>query len=434
MYRYAIEMLVKWKNSPYRKPLIIKGARQVGKTWLVKKFASIYYKKFIYVNFEEQIELRNLFRKNLNVSRILSELEAFYSIKIEVQDTLIFFDEIQEAENGLTVLKYFCENAPEYNVIVAGSLLGMLIHQKVSFPVGKVEFLTLYPMNFIEFLLAKKESGLVELIQNRSWESIELFSSKFTDLLKQYLYIGGMPYVVKNFIKKEDWQLARLQQKEIIDAYEEDFSKHAPVDLMPRIQQVWKSLPTQLSKENKKFIYGVIREGARAREYELAIQWLIDTGLIYKVHNVSAPRLPLAAYMETSIFKIYCNDVGLLGAMAGLTSKTIVLGNEIFKEFKGALTEQYAFQQMIQENTLYYWSKPNAKQEIDFLLQKDDKIIPIEVKAGVNLKAKSLRQFVIENHSELAYRISLINYRKEEWLINLPLYCISQLNYIADEA
>lgn len=434
MYRYAIEMLIKWKNSPYRKPLIIKGARQVGKTWLVKKFASIYYKKFIYVNFEEQIELRNLFRKNLNVSRILSELEAFYSIKIEVQDTLIFFDEIQEAENGLTVLKYFCENAPEYNVIVAGSLLGMLIHQKVSFPVGKVEFLTLYPMNFIEFLLAKKESGLVELIQNRSWESIELFSSKFTDLLKQYLYIGGMPYVVKNFIEKEDWQLARLQQKEIIDAYEEDFSKHAPVDLIPRIQQVWKSLPTQLSKENKKFIYGVIREGARAREYELAIQWLIDTGLIYKVHNVSAPRLPLAAYMETSIFKIYCNDVGLLGAMAGLTSKTIVLGNEIFKEFKGALTEQYAFQQMIQENTLYYWSKPNAKQEIDFLLQKDDKIIPIEVKAGVNLKAKSLRQFVIENHSELAYRISLSNYRKEEWLTNLPLYCISLLNDNEDEA
>lgn len=353
------------------------------------------------------------------------ELEAAFATKIVAEETLIFFDEIQEAENGLTSLKYFYENAPELNIIAAGSLLGILIHQKISFPVGKVQFLTLYPMNFNEFLIAKGEERLVNLINTQQWESIRIFSNRLIFLLKQYFFLGGMPDVVKHFIENEDWKEARVIQNEILQSYSEDFSKHAPTELVPRIKLVWNSLPSQLSKENKKFIYGVLREGARAREYEMAIQWLIDGGLIHKVYNVSAPRLPLKAYEEQSIFKIYCNDIGLLGAMSELNSRTIVEDNKIFTEFKGALTEQYAFQQLIQSHSLWYWSKSNSQQEIDFLLQQVDQIIPVEVKSGENLQAKSLRQFVKENHSELAIRLSLSDYRKEEWLTNIPLYCIS---------
>lgn len=433
MYREAINKLIEWKRSRRRKPLIIEGARQVGKTWLVKEFAAKHFKQLIYVNFETHIELREIFIRDLQVSRIIMDLEAYFGSKIQPEETLIFFDEIQEATNGLTSLKYFCEDAPELNVIAAGSLLGILLHKKESFPVGKVQFLTLYPMNFSEFLIAKKEERLLGLIENKEWESLKLFASRLTLLLKQYMYLGGMPEVIKNFIENEDWKLSREIQNEILDSYSEDFSKHAPKEMVARIRQVWQSLPSQLSKENKKFIYGVVREGARAKEYELAIQWLIDCGLIHKVNNVSAPRFPLAAYQELSIFKIYCNDIGLLGAMAQLSSRTVVVGNELFKEFKGAMTEQYVFQQLLQGHTLYYWSKSNSQQEIDFLIQDKDSIVPIEVKAGENLKAKSLRQFVIENHSEKAYRLSLSDYRKENWLTNIPLYCVNLLNKSQDE-
>lgn len=433
MYREAINKLIEWKRSRRRKPLIIEGARQVGKTWLVKEFAAKHFKQLIYVNFETHIELREIFIRDLQVSRIIMDLEAYFGSKIQPEETLIFFDEIQEATNGLTSLKYFCEDAPELKVIAAGSLLGILLHKKESFPVGKVQFLTLYPMNFSEFLIAKKEERLLGLIENKEWESLKLFASRLTLLLKQYMYLGGMPEVIKNFIENEDWKLSREIQNEILDSYSEDFSKHAPKEMVARIRQVWQSLPSQLSKENKKFIYGVVREGARAKEYELAIQWLIDCGLIHKVNNVSAPRFPLAAYQELSIFKIYCNDIGLLGAMAQLSSRTVVVGNELFKEFKGAMTEQYVFQQLLQGHTLYYWSKSNSQQEIDFLIQDKDSIVPIEVKAGENLKAKSLRQFVIENHSEKAYRLSLSDYRKENWLTNIPLYCVNLLNKSQDE-
>lgn len=427
MYRIAIEELVKWKASSNRKPLIIKGARQVGKTWLVKEFASKYYKTLIYLNFEEHIELRGIFKMDLHIPRILMELEAVFATKIEAENTLIFFDEIQEAENGLTSLKYFYENAPELNIIAAGSLLGILIHQKISFPVGKVQFLNLYPMNFIEFLLAKNEERLADLIVKHQWESIKLLSSRFIFLLKQYFFVGGMPDVVKNFAENEDWMEARAIQNDILASYGDDFSKHAPTELVPRILQVWNSLPSQLSKENKKFVYGVVRKGARAREFEMAIQWLVDGGLIHKVNNVTAPRLPLKGYEEQSIFKIYCNDIGLLGAMSELSSKTLVLGNDVFTEFKGALTEQFVFQQLIQTNSLWYWAKPNSQQEVDFLIQQADKVVPIEVKAGENLKSKSLKQFVTENHSPLAIRLALTDYRKEEWLTNVPLYCVSTI-------
>lgn len=429
MYRQAIEKLIKWKSSPRRKPLIIDGARQVGKTWIVKEFASKYYENLIYINFEEQSALRALFKNDFNIKRILLDIEAASYSNINPETSLIFFDEIQEAENGITALKYFYENAPQLNIIAAGSLLGIMLHNKISFPVGKVQFLTLYPMNYIEFLEALGEDRLAEFIKNEKWDSIKLFSKRYIQLLKQYFYVGGMPEVVKNFIETNDWHLVREIQSDIIESYNYDFSKHAPKDLVPRIQQVWNSLPSQLSKENKKFIYGVIREGARAKEYELAIQWLVDGGLIHKIHNVSVPHLPLAAYKEQSIFKIYCNDIGLLGCMSGLDSKTIVDGNEIFVEFKGALAEQYVFQQIIQFSAPFYWSKPNSKQEIDFLLQLKDKIIPIEVKSGENLQAKSLRQFVKENNNIHAVRLSLSDFRAEEWLTNVPLYCVSALSH-----
>lgn len=428
MYREAIQELVKWKSSKRRKPLIIEGARQVGKTWLVKEFASLYYDQLVYVNFENNIDLRDLFTKDLNINRIKFDLEAYFQITITTENTLIFFDEIQEARNGLTVLKYFCEDAPELNVITAGSLLGIMLHKQESFPVGKVNFLTLYPLNFIEFLYASGEERIVNLIKEKKWDSLEIFSSRLILLLKQYIYVGGMPEVVKEFIESHNWQITREIQNEILNSYKDDFSKHAPKELVTRIMQVWNSLPSQLSKENKKFIYGVIREGARAKDFELAIQWLEDCGLIHKISNVRVPHLPLEAYKEISIFKIYMNDVGLLGAMSGLHSRTIVLGNEIFKEYKGALTEQYSFQQMIQKNKLYYYSKPNSQQEIDFLIQKEGEIIPIEVKAGINLQAKSLRQFVKDNDTKTAYRLSLSEYRQEDWVTNIPLYCITVIN------
>lgn len=428
MYREAIQELVKWKSSKRRKPLIIEGARQVGKTWLVKEFASLYYDQLVYVNFENNIDLRDLFTKDLNINRIKFDLEAYFQITITTENTLIFFDEIQEARNGLTVLKYFCEDAPELNVITAGSLLGIMLHKQESFPVGKVNFLTLYPLNFIEFLYASGEERIVNLIKEKKWDSLEIFSSRLILLLKQYIYVGGMPEVVKEFIESHNWQITREIQNEILNSYKDDFSKHAPKELVARIMQVWNSLPSQLSKENKKFIYGVIREGARAKDFELAIQWLEDCGLIHKISNVRVPHLPLEAYKEISIFKIYMNDVGLLGAMSGLHSRTIVLGNEIFKEYKGALTEQYSFQQMIQKNKLYYYSKPNSQQEIDFLIQKEGEIIPIEVKAGINLQAKSLRQFVKDNDTKTAYRLSLSEYRQEDWVTNIPLYCITVIN------
>lgn len=432
MYRQAIEKLIEWKTSSLRKPLIIEGARQVGKTWLVKEFASKYYDNLVYINFEEQIGLRSLFKNDFQIDRILIDLEAASHNKINPASTLIFFDEIQEAENGLTVLKYFYENASQYHVIVAGSLLGVMLHKKNSFPVGKVQFLTLYPMNFIEFLYASGEERLAQFIENKNIDSIRLFSAQYIHALKQYMFIGGMPEVVKNFIDTKNWQLVKEIQSDILESYRIDFSKHAPTELVARIQQVWYSLPAQLSKENKKFIYGVIRQGARTKEFELAIQWLIDSGLIHKIHNVSAPKLPLAAYEEFSNFKIYCNDIGLLSCMSGLDSRTIVEGNKVFVEFKGALTEQYAFQQLIQFERLFYWSKSNSQQEIDFLFQKNGEIVPVEVKAGENLQAKSLKQFIKENDSRVSIRLSLSDYREENRLINIPLYGIPIINSTFD--
>lgn len=427
MKRHAIETLVKWKESSRRKPMIIEGARQVGKTWLVKEFAATHYKNIAYVNFEEQVFMRTLFSTDYDTDRIINAISAATHINIVPGETLIFLDEIQEAENGITALKYFNENAREQHVIAAGSLLGIELHRHTSFPVGKVQFMTLHPMSFFEFLDAMGEDRLTEIIRNNDWTTVNTFAPKLSELLKQYYYVGGMPEAVLAFSEGNDWEEVRDIQNEILKSYDYDFSKHAPAEVVPRIRMLWNSLPTQLSKENRKFLYGLVKEGARAREYEIALQWLFDGGLIHRVNNVTAPRIPLKSYEDKSAFKIFALDVGLLAAMSGLDSSTIVEGNRIFTEFKGALTEQYVLQELILHHEPYYYAKKNSQLEIDFLIQESGRVIPIEVKAEENLKARSLRQFVTDNGSETAYRTSMSKYRQESWMTNLPLYAVEIL-------
>ena len=427
MKRFAIEKLLLWKDSRRRKPLIIEGARQVGKTWLVKEFAARYYKNMAYVNFEEQVYLRELFKADFDTSRIIEALSAASHTVIVPGETLIFLDEIQEASGGITALKYFYENVPGQHVIAAGSLLGLELHRHSSFPVGKVQFMTLRPMCFLEFLDAVGEERLAGFISSKDWRNLDTFAPRLKELLKQYYFVGGMPEAVLSFSESRDWGEVRDIQNEILRSYDLDFSKHAPAEVVPRIRMLWNSLPSQLSKENRKFIYGLVRQGARAREYEMALQWLSDGGLIYKVSNVSAPRVPLKSYEDAAIFKIFILDVGLLGAMSGLDSATIVDGNRIFTEFKGALTEQYVLQELMLNHEPYYYSKSNSQQEIDFLLQIAGRVVPVEVKAEENLKAKSLRQFVAENDCETAYRISMSDYREESWMTNIPLYAVATI-------
>ncbi len=427
MERLAINKLAKWKERVNRKPLIVEGARQVGKTWLVQEFGRRYYKKMAYLNFESAMELRGLFEQDFDVKRIIIAINAATGVTCTEGDTLIFLDEIQEATNGLTALKYFCEDAKRYHIVVAGSLLGIELHKGESFPVGKVQFLTLYPMSFQEFMLAMGEENLLKVLEGKDWKMGQLFSGKLRDLLKYYYYVGGMPEAVLSFSQNRDWNEVRDIQNDILKSYERDVSKHAPKEIVPRIMDLWNSVPAQLSKVNRKFVYGVVRKGARAREYETALQWLKNAGLLSIVYNVKAPKIPLKAYEDRSAFKIFLLDVGLLGAMCRLKSKTIVVGNEIFTEFKGALTEQYVFQQLATKVELWYYAKSNSTMEIDFLVQnEDDEVVPIEVKAETNVHAKSLRQFVTENHPQKAYRVSMNDYREEEWLTNVPLYAISE--------
>ncbi len=426
MDRDAINQLITWRESPRRKPLIVEGARQVGKTWLVKTFATTYYDNLAYVNFEEQRYMRNLFEVDFDTSRIVSAISAASHQTIVAGRTLIFLDEIQEAKDGLTALKYFAENAPEQHVVVAGSLLGLELHKQQSFPVGKVQFLTLRPMSFAEFLCAMGEGAMLQLITSRNWANIALFGEKFKALLRAYFFVGGMPEVVQAFSLRRSWDEVREIQLEILSSYDRDFSKHAPHDIVPRIRQLWNSLPSQLGRESRKFLYGLVKEGARAREYEIALRWLLDGGLIHRACNVTAPRLPLKSYEDTSAFKLFALDVGLLGAMCGLDSSTIVNGNNIFTEFKGALTEQYVMQELVLRHEPFYWSKPNAQQEVDFLIQTRDSIVPIEVKAEENLRAKSLQTFVRTHQSPQAIRTSMSPYRQESWMTNVPLYAIGQ--------
>ena len=426
MYRESIVSLMKWKEDKFRKPLIVRGARQVGKTWLLQEFGRTSYTKFIYVNFEETSSLQNIFTGDFDIERIITVLQIHAQTTITAEDTLIVLDEIQSAERGVTSLKYFCEKAPQYHVIAAGSLLGMGLHSQVSFPVGKVDFLDLRPLSFSEFLLSQNEKALVEALKTKNWSVVSIFTEKLKEYLRYYFYVGGMPEVVDTFAQTRDWQLVRRIQNRILNSYEGDFSKHAPNETVPRIRMVWQSIPSQLAKENKKFVYGVIREGARAKDFELAIQWLTDCGLLLKSHRVSKPGIPLAAYQNISVFKLFLHDVGLLGAMAGLNVRTIIEGDEIFTEFKGALTEQYVMQQLRLDSERYigYWTNDRSTSEVDFVIQEEGEVIPIEVKSGENLKAKSFRLFCEKYKPSKAIRTSLSDFKEESWMANVPLYAI----------
>ena len=429
MYRDKIKEFIDWKLNEYRKPLILLGARQVGKTWLIQEFGRQEYKQTVYVNFEKTKTVRNLFAEDFDVQRILTSLSVFAHKEINPVDTLIVFDEIQAAEGGLTALKYFCEDAPQYHVIAAGSLLGMSLHQNTSFPVGKVDFMYLYPFSFTEFLTALGEERLADLLKNPDWKTINVFKDKFLTCLRYYLFVGGMPEVVLHFVEKRDFRTVRNTQQSILTAYQNDFSKHAPKDIVPRINMVWKSIPSQLAKENKKFVYGVVKEGGRAKEFELAIQWLLDCGLLHRCFRISKPDMPLSAYQDLSAFKLYHNDMGLLAAMAKLPLKTMLEGNTVFEEFKGALTENYVMQQLILkgDNDIYYWTNGNSTAEVDFVIQNDEEIIPIEVKSGTNLKSTSFKFFCDKYRPQKAIRTSLADYRKEGRMTSLPLYAINTI-------
>ncbi len=429
MERYAMQQLVRWNERKNRKPLILKGARQVGKTWLMKEFGKRHFKYTAYVNFDKNDHMADVFKQDYNIERILMAINIETGVKIVPNETLIIFDEVQENPRAIASLKYFCEDAPEYAVIAAGSLLGVAIHKGISFPVGKVDTLELHPLSFREFLLAVDEIGLVTLLDNKDTSMMEVFRDKYVDWLKKYYYIGGMPEVVSSFVENKDFSEVRYLQNKIIELYENDFSKHTTENELPRIRMVWNSIPMQLAKENKKFFFGKIKEGARAKDFEIAIEWLKDCGLIQKVYNVSKPAMPLKAYIEFSAFKLYLLDVGLLGALSELDVRSILKGNGIFEEFKGALTEQYVLQQLISdtEYTPYYFAESKSAGEIDFMIQKEMDVIPIEVKAEENLRAKSLKVFCDKYHPNVAIRTSMSNYREQEWMINIPLWMISKI-------
>ena len=429
MYRIAIEKLLKWKQSKRRKPLIIEGARQVGKTWLMKEFGRQAYEDTVYINFDSNSRMAELFAPDLDTERLIMGLELYAGRKIDPEKSLLIFDEVQEVPRALTALKYFYENAPQYNIVCAGSLLGIALHQGTSFPVGKVDFLKLYPLSFNEFLRAIGEERFAELLDKRDFQMITSFRQTYIDALKQYYFVGGMPEAVQSFAENKDFNEVREIQRRILAAYEQDFSKHVPNEIVPTLRMLWNSIPSQLAKENKKFIYGLVREGARAKEYETAIMWLCDCGLVHKVSRVNTAGIPLRAYEDLKAFKLFLVDVGLLGCMAGLRQRTLLDGNALFVEFKGALTEQYVCQQLktIENLDVYYYTNDRGSCEVDFVVDTGERIVPVEVKAEINLKAKSLKTYREKFSPEVAVRTSMADYKKEDWLVNLPLYAIDQI-------
>lgn len=425
MYRIVLDKLKEWKEKSDRLPLILLGARQVGKTWLLKEFGKQYFNDVCYINFEQPNDLAQLFDGSINVERILDYLSTIHGKKIEKQKTLIIFDEVQEVPRALTSLKYFAEESPEYAICCAGSLLGITLHEGTSFPVGKVEFMTLQPLSFYEFLLANEEEQTIEYIKKYYKDGLPAtIVEKMNDYLKQYFIVGGMPKCVDTFIKTHDYPKVSNIQKDIIASYQNDFSKHAPKGIVPKIHHVWDSIPSQLAKENKKFIYGVVREGARAREYEDALMWLKDCNAVRRVGLVAGGRLPLKAYEELKSFKIYHLDIGLLRMMCDIDPSVIVSKEKLFMEFNGSLTEQFVLQELQSLdilNNIYYWSE-GSMSEVDFLFSYKNKVIPCEAKAGLNVHAKSLKVFMEKYKPEMAIRTSLKDYRKEDALLNLPLY------------
>lgn len=436
MKRFAMERLEEWMSDSERLPLIIHGARQTGKTWLMKEFGRTYFEKCAYINFDRNRRMQQLFSGDFNVDRILQGLAIESDVEIEPENTLILLDEIQEVPEALQSLKYFAEDDRHvYYIIAAGSLLGIAMHEGTSFPVGKVDGLNLYPLSFEEFLCATGNEALYGLLKRCDFQMIMNFKDRYVELLKNYYYVGGMPSAVNAYVKDGNLKNVRHIQKRLLSDYEQDFSKHAPKEVIPRIQMVWDGIFSQLAKENKKFIYSVLREGARAKDFELAIQWLCDCGLCCKVGRVKKGAVPLKAYQDLPAFKLYLLDVGLLAAMVDLDARTLLMGNQIFTEFKGTLTEQYVCQQILAglESIPYYWSAESSRGEVDFVLQHDGNIIPIEVKAEENLNAKSLKNFVSANQLPLGVRMSMSDYREQEKLLNLPLYAVSTLWKVLDD-
>lgn len=425
MERSIYSSLKKWKESPTRKPLILQGARQVGKTYILKEFGAREYSEVVYINCDDNNDMQNMF-VDYDIDRIIRSMSAISGISIKPSTTLLILDEIQEVERGLASLKYFCEKAPEYHVAVAGSLLGITLHEGTSFPVGKVDMLYMYPMDFEEFLLAMGKEQLVELLRNNSWAALTPLRGMLTELLRQYYFVGGMPEAVKTYVERGDiWEVRSIHSK-IIDAYRNDMSKHVPKQQVQRINMVWNSIPSQLARDNKKFIYGALRKGARANDFGIAIQWLVDSGLVHKVHRISKPVVPLKFYEDMASFKLFLLDCGLLGALSETPPEQILIGDNVFEEYKGAFTENYVLQQLksLPRTFVYYYSNDNSTLEIDFVVQHEAHVIPIEVKAEENLRAKSLRQFVTDTPGLHGVRFSMSDYREQDWLTNVPLWAV----------
>ena len=429
MKRFLMDDLVEWKTRAGRKPLLLRGARQVGKTWLAKEFGRTSFKNTVYINFDRQRDLGNLFEGSIDPRRILLALSAISGENIDSNDTLIIFDEIQEEPRALSALKYFQEEAPEYAIMATGSFMGIALHQGTSFPVGKVDMMTLFPMSYREFLCANGQESLNQTLIQQDLPLIKMLRQAFIESLRTYYAVGGMPEVVLTYLESNDFNKVREKQELLLDYYKLDFSKHADSRLVTRLNQVWNAIPAQLAKENRKFIFGQIAKGSRAKDYELALQWLNDCGLIHIVRRISKPGIPLKAYEESNAFKVFMNDVGLLGAMGNLPISSLVHGNQLFEEFKGALSEQYVLTQIASElkEPVYYYSSDNSRGEIDFLIQHHDHIVPIEVKAEENLRSKSLRAFKQKHPDVDALRISMSDYRRQDWMTNLPLYAFMTL-------
>ena len=431
MEREIYKKLIEWKNKQGRKPLILNGARQVGKTYILQQFGQNEYKKCAFFSLDRSPKVAEVFEKGGSTADMLMALSAISQIDITPNDTLVVLDEIQDCPKALEALKFFCEDAPHVHIIVAGSLLGLSLHGGVSYPVGKVEELRLYPMNFIEFLDAMDKKQLVSILESGNWNVINMLESELTSLLRQYYYVGGMPAAVLAFVQQKGVNEVRSIQQQIVQDYRRDFSKHAPEREVPRINMVWDSIPAQLAKENKKFVYGAVKKSARTADFELAIQWLIDAGLAYKVQRVNAPRLPFKFYEDLNAFKLFMLDVGLMGAMAETSAESMLVGDNVFSEYKGAFTELFVFTQLKSRHfSLYYHTVESSTIEIDFLTQCHDRVIPIEVKAEVNVKAKSLHTFINNNPELQGLRFSMLPYKKQDWVINVPLYaCLVPFDY-----
>lgn len=430
MKRDIIQSLYEWKNSPYRKPLILKGVRQVGKTWALKEFGRLYYDNVAYFNFDENKEYNQFFETTKDISRIIQNLMMASNQKIIPEKTLIIFDEIQNCPDALNSLKYFNENGPEYHVVCAGSLLGVSLARPSSFPVGKVTFLNLYPMTFTEFLTACDDSNLVNYMESiNTIETIpDAFFNPLSEKLKMYFVTGGMPEPVRLWAELHDVSISNKALSDILEAYERDFAKHPSIYEYPKLSLIWKSIPSQLSKENKKFLYKVVKEGARAREYEDAIQWLVDAGLVYKIYRSNTPKLPLSAYDDISAFKLYLSDVGLLRTLAGLSSTAFIDGNRLFTEFKGSLTENFILQSLVTKSELMprYWSQINPPYEVDFMIQRENDIFPIEVKSDENTSSKSIKKYkeYFPDQTKLRIRYSLKNLKLDGDVLNIPLFLV----------